>query len=148
MFSCITDDKEPEEEKEFHQTKSFRAQQFLKEQHIKAAARNAECYQPAIPIRPIPKQREYLQPNRWKLHVAFGHHNNTIFRTLRLEDLIDHKLYQLNNITEEDYRKIIAKDCIKLDISFLLEERNVIATLQHPILTPIENGRRRNDRHK
>jgi hypothetical protein len=138
MFSCVREDRDRSEERQFHQTKSFRAQQFLKEQHIKAAARNADCYQPpAIPIKPLPRQREYLQPNRWKLHVSFGHHNNTIFRTLRLEDLIDHKLYQLNNITEEDYRRIIAKDCIKLDISFLLEEKNIIATLQHPILTPI-----------
>ena len=139
MFSCIGEDRDLEKERrEFHQTKSFKPQQFLKEQHIKAAAKASECYQPAIPVvRPISRQREYLQPNRWKLHVAFGHHNNTIFRTLRLEDLIDHKLYQLNNITEEDYRRIIAKDCIKLDISFLLEEKNVIATLQHPILTPI-----------
>jgi hypothetical protein len=138
MFSCVTHDSEDDRQSEFHQSKSFRAQQFLKEQHIKAAARHAECYQPPpVPVRPLPRQREYLQPNRWKLHVSFGHHNNTLFRTLRLEDLVEKKFYQLNNITEEEYRRIIAKDCIKLDISFLLEERNILPSLHKAILTKL-----------
>jgi hypothetical protein len=136
MFNCLSIESEVEERQEFHQTQNFRAQQFLKEQQIKAASEYSKYLTTAAP-QIVTQRREYLQPNRWKLHVAYGHHNNTLLRTLRLEDTSDGKLYQLNNLTEEDYRRIIVRECVKLNITYLLEEKNIIASLQHPILTPL-----------
>jgi hypothetical protein len=76
-----------------------------------------------------------LDPKRWKLHVSYNQTSNVLYRLVNLEDLVAKKVYRINDLTEEDFQRIIASECHITYASYILREYNVLGTLSHTSLT-------------
>jgi hypothetical protein len=76
-----------------------------------------------------------LDPNRWKLHVSYTQTNNILYRIVNLEDLVKKAVYRINNLSEEDFQKVIASECNITFASYILLEYNVLGSLNHTTLT-------------
>jgi hypothetical protein len=126
--------KEEKEETDIAKDRNFRVNKFLADQKVKATSTEYRL-QTVATRRTFSPNHGPLQPNRWKLHVAFGNNNNTLFRILRLEDTAEGKVYQLNHLTEEEYHRIVTKECVRISSTYVLEEHNILGYLRQPTLT-------------